>query len=312
MRGGGGQLVSAQPSGTLASGLAPASRSSSNVHGWRVSPMATDSQDSNTQQRSRCAAANPSPTQSVPIPAGAVDHLQRRVLRGSLNPLHLLPSNSAILTSSCGTPDDACLGVVSAQPHPPCPPSGSAQTSRGNAISTCDLCSRIRGPRGVHLAGGHRSAHTRNRQRRCDYTLAVKVLTAGSRDKSHSSALMRFASLSTALNVSAAVGPIRREYSLLEFLSPLRVWFSSLAYALACLVACGISLGDDHLGSTRPRWTSGIRHSLRTPEFRRALNFTAFGWLLYSQLTPCSLCSFASSRTRPEFVGGIWPPTRSR
>lgn len=108
-------------------------------------------------------------------------------------------------------------------------------------------------------------------------TLAAE-LTPGSR-----SPLLRYASLSTGLNLAAAVGPLIAS-ALYPGGSAGRVFaVAALCYALAAVLALFVPAAA-HESAARPTWRRTSRGVLANAAFRRILLLTVMGFFLYSQL----------------------------
>lgn len=112
--------------------------------------------------------------------------------------------------------------------------------------------------------------------------LSVKTLAAELTPGS-TSPLLRYASLSTGLNLAAATGPL-----IAGALYPGRGagWVfavAALCYALAAFLALFVP-ASAHESAARPTWRATSRGVLASRDFRRILLLTVVGFFLYSQL----------------------------
>lgn len=111
--------------------------------------------------------------------------------------------------------------------------------------------------------------------------LAVKTLAASG--VVERSSLLGYASLSTALNVAAAVGPLIANPIFLHW-SPRGVFLlAAAAYGVAALMVTALPAGL-HDRTERPPWLASIRQQLAAAPMRRALLLTAAGYFFYTQL----------------------------
>jgi MFS family permease len=112
--------------------------------------------------------------------------------------------------------------------------------------------------------------------------LAVKTLAAHAKSQGPSP-LMRYASLSTGVNLAAAVGPLVGNALFLHRGAGAVFLLAAATYGLAAVIAAGM---PDVPSDTVPprRWLTGLRASLRTAAVRRSVVFTVLGFFLYTQL----------------------------
>lgn len=144
-------------------------------------------------------------------------------------------------------------------------------------------------------------------------TLLVKVMTAnaGSQKKSEDSAaknkspFLRYASLTTGINISAAVGSFAGS-TLFFRASATGVFFlAACVYALAGLIATAIP-SQEAGGVQRPDWGNGMKLSIRMPALRRAMLFGFIGWFMYTQ-SYASLPLFISEAIhRTDLLGSVF------
>lgn len=137
--------------------------------------------------------------------------------------------------------------------------------------------------------------------------LLVKTLAAhsGSSDKSGKSPFLRYASLSTALNLGSAIGSVVGSTLLVHGSAGGVFLLAAIMYALSGLIA--MRLPSKELGeSRRPNWGTGLRLSLKLPALQRAMLFAFLGWFLLTQLYS-SLPLFVSTAVhRPELLGSVF------
>ena len=114
-------------------------------------------------------------------------------------------------------------------------------------------------------------------------TNALAVKTLAGRSRGAESPLLRYASLSTGLNLAAALGPIVGNALFLHWHPRSAFSLAACAYGLSALVALGLP-DDERTSTRRPNWIAGMRLVLRLSALRKAMLFTALGWFLYAQL----------------------------
>jgi len=113
-------------------------------------------------------------------------------------------------------------------------------------------------------------------------TLSVKTMAAG-RSPGSKSPLVRYATLSTGLNLAAATGPL---VASVIYPGDSAGWVFAIAAVCYALAACLVVLipASAHDTKARPAWRKTSREVLSIRDFRQVLILTALGFFLYSQL----------------------------
>lgn len=144
-------------------------------------------------------------------------------------------------------------------------------------------------------------------------TLLVKVMAAnaGSQKKTedetkkNKSPFLRYASLTTGINISAAVGSFVGSTLLYRTSASGVFLMAAIVYTLAGLIAMWIP--SQEAGAMQaPDWGKGLKLSLGMPALRRAMLFGFFGWFMYTQ-SYASLPLFISDAVhRPDLLGTVF------
>lgn len=145
-------------------------------------------------------------------------------------------------------------------------------------------------------------------------TLLVKIMTANARkakteqtsDKEEKAALFfRYASLTTGINISAAIGSFVGSFLLFRASASGVFLLAALMYALSGCIALWIP-SQEAGGQQSPDWGKGLRLSLRMPALWRAMAFGALGWFMYTQ-SYASLPLFVSEAVhRKDLLGSFF------
>ncbi|HEU5226169.1 MAG TPA: MFS transporter [Ktedonobacteraceae bacterium] len=139
-------------------------------------------------------------------------------------------------------------------------------------------------------------------------SLLVKTLAAHSTNSKKSEVKLlffRYASLTTGINIAAAVGAFAGSTLLFHWSASVVFLLAATAYILAGLIA--MCLPSNQLEEQqRPKWGAGLKLSLRRLPLWRAMLFAFMGWFLYTQ-SYASLPLFVSDAVhRPDLLGSVF------
>lgn len=91
-----------------------------------------------------------------------------------------------------------------------------------------------------------------------------------------------YASLTTGVNVSAAVGSVVGRALLLHWSASSVFLLAAIIYGLSGLITMLLP-SSQQVESRRLKWGTGLQLSLRLPTLWRAMLSTSLGWFLYTQ-----------------------------
>ncbi|HLG60945.1 MAG TPA: MFS transporter [Ktedonosporobacter sp.] len=136
-------------------------------------------------------------------------------------------------------------------------------------------------------------------------SLLVKTLAASSSRLEAKSLFFRYASLTTGINLAAAIGAFVGSTLLFHWSANVVFLFAAIAYILAGLVATSLP-SKEFEQHQRPKWRTGLHLSLRRLPLWRAMLFAFMGWFLYTQ-SYASLPLFVSDAVRrPDLLGSVF------
>lgn len=144
-------------------------------------------------------------------------------------------------------------------------------------------------------------------------TLLVKVMTAnaGNIQKSgddatkNKSPFLRYASLTTGINISAAIGSFAGSTLLFRSSASGVFLLAAIVYALAGLIAVWIP-SQEAGGMQRPDWGNGLKLSIGIPALRRAMLFGFIGWFMYTQSYASLPLFIGEAVHRPDLLGSVF------
>lgn len=139
-------------------------------------------------------------------------------------------------------------------------------------------------------------------------SLLVKTLAAHSNNPKKSegkSLFFRYSSLTTGINLTAAVGSFIGSTLLFHQSSSSVFLLAAITYGSAGLIA--MRLPSAELGiSQPPKWKTGLWLSLKLPNLWKAMLFALLGWFLYTQ-SYASLPLYVSEAIhRPDLLGSVF------